>query len=242
MVHTLPDYTSKWKTKTISAIVDNAELAARLGSINTYDRRGNTIWMDDFEGATLKWDKTLSGAGAAATINAEHPYRGSQHLKLVGGSTANWRAQVIKYFSYLHVSNIGAEVAFTADANVLYFILELLTFDGTYYTEVQIWVDPINDELSYLNSAGITTVFDDTIDFLESTRDYHILKVVMDPINNRYVRGFFDDTEYDMSAYPARHELSGISPSLQAGLYVYSNGATNAVINCDSFILTQNEV
>lgn len=242
MAHTLPDYTSKWKNRRIFSIADYAELAARLGSINTYDRRGNTIWMDDFEGATLKWDKTLSGAGAAATINAEHPYRGSQHLKLVGGSTVNRRAQVIKYFSYLHISNIGAEVAFTADANVLYFILELLTFDGTHYTEVQLWVDPTNDELSYLNSAGITTVFDDTIDFLESTRDYHILKVVMDPINNTYLRGFFDDTEYDMSTYAARHELSGISPSLQAGLYVYSNGATNAVANCDSFILTQNEV
>jgi len=239
MVHTLPDYTSKWKTRKVSAIADNAELAARM---NTYDRRGNTIWMDDFEGATLKWAKTLSGAGAAATINAEHPYRGSQHLKLVGGSTANWRAQVIKYFSYLHVNNIGVEVAFTADANVLYFILELLSFDGTDYTEVQLWVDPTNDELSYLNSAGVTTVFDATIDFLESTRDYHILKVVMDPINNRYIRGFFDNTEYDMSAYPARHENSGIAPSLQVGLYVYSNGATNAVVNCDSFILTQNEI
>ena len=166
MVHTLPDYTSKWKMDKIFANIDDAELAARLGSQNTYDRRGNTIWMDDFEAPSLKWAKVLSGAGAAITINAEHPYRGSQHLKLVGGSTVNRRAQALKYFSYLHVSNVGAEVAFTADANVLYFILELMSFDGTYYTEVQIWVDPINDELSYLAAGGATVVFDNTIDFL----------------------------------------------------------------------------
>lgn len=242
MVHTLPDYTSKWKNKTIISVVDNGELAARLNSPVTYDRRGNIIWMDDFEGATLKWDEALSGTDAAVTINAEHPYRGSQHLKLVGGRTGNKRAQALKYFSYLHVSNIGAEVAFTADDNVLYFILELISFDGTNYTEVQIWVDPTRDELSYLPSAGPTVPFDKTIKFLESVRDYHILKVVMDPINNRYVRGFFDNTEYDMSTYAAKYDLSGITPSLQAGLYVYSNGATNAVVNCDSFILTQNEV
>ena len=46
MVHTLPDYSTKYRMTNVFGNIDHSELAARLGSPSTFDRRGNIIFMD----------------------------------------------------------------------------------------------------------------------------------------------------------------------------------------------------
>jgi len=49
-----PDYGQAGPTSLIATVPDLGELAARLGSNNTWDRRGFILWYDDFEASVLR--------------------------------------------------------------------------------------------------------------------------------------------------------------------------------------------
>ncbi|GAH58675.1 unnamed protein product, partial [marine sediment metagenome] len=53
MVHTLPDYSTKYKMTNLFGNLDNSELAARIKPLSMLDRAGHLIWYDDFEADTL---------------------------------------------------------------------------------------------------------------------------------------------------------------------------------------------
>ncbi len=133
MVHTLPDYTSKWKTQTVTAIADNAELAARLKSIVTFDRRGNIIWMDDFEGAILLWETALSGTDAAIAISAASAHQGSTSCKLTAGKTATRYAIIRKDLAPVKESRFGLECCFTVEDKTHKMVLAISRWDGHDY-------------------------------------------------------------------------------------------------------------
>ncbi|MFH1593720.1 MAG: hypothetical protein ABID09_03365, partial [Candidatus Omnitrophota bacterium] len=94
MAHTNPDYTSKGKLNTITASTDNAELAVRLGSVVTFDRRGNVIFIDDFEGATLFWTTGGAGVGNVEALTAAWGKSGSQSCELTAGAGAAGQARI----------------------------------------------------------------------------------------------------------------------------------------------------
>ena len=71
MVHTLPDYTTKYKTAIVFGNLDHAELAARLGSIDIYDRRGAVIDLDNFEAPYMRWIGETLGGGGNVTLTTE---------------------------------------------------------------------------------------------------------------------------------------------------------------------------
>ncbi len=89
MVHTLPDYTSKWKMLKLSANVDNAELAARINGINTFDRRGNVLYIEDFVCPNIVHPISYLGGAGAATISCAYRKTGEYSLKVVTDDAAN---------------------------------------------------------------------------------------------------------------------------------------------------------
>ena len=50
----------QYAVKEVSAsISDMGEVAARLGSIDIYDKRGDVVFFDNFEGAFLRWNRSV---------------------------------------------------------------------------------------------------------------------------------------------------------------------------------------
>ncbi|GAI49683.1 unnamed protein product, partial [marine sediment metagenome] len=58
-----PDYGSSAVKEVAGTLADMGELAARLSSIVEYDRRGDVVYLDDFEEPVLKWSPLAAGAG-----------------------------------------------------------------------------------------------------------------------------------------------------------------------------------
>ena len=74
MAHGHPDYGGAAPLATVYTLQDLAELAARLGSIDVFDRRGNVLLLDDFESGIKKWLFGGTGSYSAGWIcdRAEH--------------------------------------------------------------------------------------------------------------------------------------------------------------------------
>ncbi|GAI56753.1 unnamed protein product, partial [marine sediment metagenome] len=76
MAHGQPDFGMYQIAKTIYRLADMGELAVRLGSIVTHDRRGDVIWMDNFDSGIAKWYQFASDDDGLVEWSAERSRSG----------------------------------------------------------------------------------------------------------------------------------------------------------------------
>ena len=241
MVHTLPDYTSKWKMDKISANTDNAELAARLGSIVTFDRRGNVMYCDRCSESLGKWSTGTTGAGASITLSNERPYVDDASIKMVGGSTLTRRAYIIKRLPQPHSTRIGVEYLFHISSEVntieILFAMEAMTkgYRG------QIKLDIANNKIYYTESTAEawTELADYT--FNDSANLFHSVKLVMDYDTGKYVRLVLSHHQYDLSTYALFSIAVGGNPICETRFRLDSTAANNGILYVGGFIFTANE-
>lgn len=241
MAHTLPDYTTKYKLATIFGQIDNAELAARLGSILTFDRRGNVIWFDDFERIALMWEEALAGVGAAAAISTEWARSKSTSCKLTAGIGAAGLSKIFKYFQYAILSNFGAEISFTSNDSITYFFIDLSCFTGTVGRLGAVFYYPATTTLKYMDSTGAEITLTTSLSLNATNKVFNTIKLVIDPLNNEYKRIILNDFVFDMSGIALRSWATGTTNGLRVQCTNKSLDAANQSIYVDDFILTQNE-
>ena len=242
MVHTLPDYTSKWKNKTISNIVDNAELAARLGSISTHDRSGDVIWMDDFEGVVCKWIETVFAADAGIALSTEESLKGDQSLKMNAGFNVANYVYATRYLANPVTGNLGFENAVTYDAEIDYLLWEMRFVAAAATWEAKIkWRNTQND-LQYLNAANVYVTFATDVDLATHSHCFNAFKMVVDTTNLTYARFIFNHITYPMTAY-GLHVGAGAAgcPYMFVSFRNDGNSTKDATVYMDNVIVTQNE-
>jgi len=241
MAHTLPDYSSKWRNETIFGVADMGELAARLNSIDKFDRRGNVIWMDDFEGATNLW--TLNGgAGYATALNAAVALAGSQSMKMTTGGIGgnNW-AIIYRTLAYPVLSNIGFEISSSWDDDVLYFYWQIFLWTGTTLMDPSIRYNDTTHELLYLDAANVYQVFATNVDMDLNANSFNTCKLVANFVDMEYERFIYNDVTYDLSGI-ALNAMNNLLPS-RLGVYfgIVADGVKVLNTWADSAIVTQNE-
>lgn len=150
MAHGQPDFGMYSAKRTVASVADNAELAARLGSIVTFDRRGDVILLDDFEDNINKWDITLSRAGASIALSNDTARNGGSSCKVVTGNVAGDEEQLARWVSYPVLSKLGLEVHFSFHVEHSMIQIALLADDGvtTFYSALR-YLPPTN-VLEYL--------------------------------------------------------------------------------------------
>jgi len=241
MAHTRPDYSTQQKMATIYGEVDNGELAARLKSINTYDRRGKIVWLDDFESAVLKWDGAGAGLGNAAAVNAAWSRNGDSSCKLTCGSSAPQFGGIEKGIQPPFMGHLGLEASCFFDADVTAFFIDLTMFDGTYMTYCRFAIDIALGLLQYYTDAGAWATLINGLTFINDRQMIYTLKIVADFSTGYYVRGMYGGVTYDMTALPMYHFLDATTPQLYVNIYAAGTIATNAVCYVDDVIVTQDE-
>ena len=241
MVHTLPDYTTKYRLSTIFSQVDVAELAARLGSPNVWDRRGNIIWYDTINSTGNKWNKASNGTGGSCTVSNEYAMFGDYSMKLVGGSDGLKQASMYKKFQLITVGNLGLECAFSTDYNVDYFLLQFEYRDNNIVQDGRIKVDRTNALLRYMDQNQVYHTIASDLKFATDFTLFNTLKLVVDNKNAEYVRVIYCDKEYDISGIPVRTFASATMGYFSVFLQIFSNDGSNGTGYVDYFILTQNE-
>jgi len=242
----LPDYSApapigqipKPTTYTLS---DMAELAARLGSINTFDRRGDVIWLDDFENNINKWLTYAVGTGGSVALSNDRARNGAMSAKLVTPSDALLAARIYRDFPYPEVGKIGAEISFTIDNDLDFFQLGLQFWTETKYTNSLLRYLPSEKALYYADSDGVIKVLLSNVNLFATTPLFHTLKLVVDIKTDKYVRALLDSYYVDMSDIACRTTTGVYTKDMNSQIVAMGKAGLNITIYIDDFILTQNE-
>jgi len=236
-----PDYGMYATTQLIASISDMGELAARLGSPDTYDRRGNILFLEDFEDDILGWITETSGAGASVSCSAEHKLRGSCSMKLVAGSTLSRYAKALVRLSPVIASRFGMEIAVTLDTNMESWEAWNNCYTGIYRITAGIKFDRVLNKLYVLTTAD--TWYEVSIPFspLFSPHLFYFSKLVFDISKLTYIRQINANYSYDFSAIPLSVIPDATPPSGESYVKLVSQAGFNATVYLDSCIMTYNE-
>lgn len=242
MAHTAPDYTSKGKTARVFWSIDNAELAARLGSINTYDRRGNVVWYDDMETGANKWIKNTVGAGASIATTNTASRNGTYSMLLTTGSTLTFAATLTKNLPLPSLVKLGLELSLNFDADMeSVAAFYMVRYNNVRYT-AGVEFDHVNNVVKYWTSAGAWSASVKSVTYLHTLDMFYQSKLVVDFATGKYVRLLFGDASIDLSTISMQSAANAGNNILTVQIGATGTNAKNALCYIDDVILTQNDL
>lgn len=218
-----------------------AELAARLGSIVTFDRRGDVIWLDDFEDNIDKWYQLATGTGAAIALSTGAARNGAKSAKLTTGDAVGNGSYIARYLPYPALSKIGLEFSFALGSDIDYIWLYMRLYDGTQRHTGEIRYNAQSDTLEYTDSAGSQITLASSLDLAELDHMFHTVKLVIDYTDNTFARLILDNVEHDMTGFGLRSISDTPAPRLELAMGIVNNATGNHYAYVDDAIITQNE-
>lgn len=239
--HGAPDWSNVRGLGVLHRLDDMAELAARLGALHTYDRRGEVVYQTDFSTGLQSWGTHTSGTGAAVALDPTEFLTGGYSIKLTGGSDGSRYAYIGQTLAYgLDVPH-GLEVAWQAAADVGSMQWFHSWYDGTTRWVYGAKVSPALTSLYVYTTGAVWTLVSDAIRISVSGSEFHHCKLVFNPLSQAYVRVLYNDREFDVSDQEPASEASAAGKFLEVTAWTYSAPGDNSVIRVDSVIVTQNE-
>lgn len=236
-----PDFWRYRPRGPVYPVLDLAELAARLGNIDTFDRRGDVIWLDDFEGGISKWVTGGSGLGYAVATSTVTARNGGYSMKLKAGYTASMYAYASHYMPKPVLGPIGLEVWVAFGSDMSKFEIWLDVYDGTQHIRARIrWV-PSEQALQYRDENDVWADVLTGVSLVKADYFFHGFKLVADFDKQKYVRVILNDTEIDMSGIAMPTSASLLAPQLVVTLYNYGFEEYEVDSYVDDVIITQNE-
>ena len=241
MSHGHPDYGIAAPKKTTFALSDMAELAARLGSIVTFDRRGDVVWWDNFEDNIAKWALTKSGTGADVALSTDTAIFGANSAKLTLGDAVGNITAITRYAAIPVTSKIAFEISFTTLTKIDYVQLDISLNNREYKNRAVIRYYPTTGVIKYLDENNTYQTLATIGETTHSTYVFHTMKLVIDLTSYTYTRFILDEQEFDMSTLLYYHPTDTF-PAMFTCQYAVSNGDTgNRSVYAENAIITQNE-
>ncbi|GAH46800.1 unnamed protein product, partial [marine sediment metagenome] len=195
-----------------ASISDMGEVAARLGSIVTYDKRGDVVDFDNFEEPILKWEVNPF-VDAYGRLDSTHAKSGSQSMKLHTANRANAKVEIHRSFAILKAKKLGIEISFSlSNRNCdLWFYFWYNSGERAY--DARLKFDPNSKKLYVWDEVGADWVeVADTWGVTVSGYFFHTIKLVVDFDNALYKRLLFDNEEYDISSRTVYNYESVVFP------------------------------
>lgn len=244
----LPDYSQpkpvgQVPVGPIHTLSDMGELAARLGSPITHDRRGDVIWIENFEGQfdSGRWQK--SGTGDYTIEQSAITSRnGTFSCRLLTDTDEDDYCRLLRYSPYPVLGHIGLELSFTLPLNFKYIQIEMHLYDETNIIAARIRYHLQDKKIEFVNSDNAWADLATEVNLLShnTLSLWHTMKLVADFDNRQYTRFILDSTEYDMSDFGINAASNTTYAHLLTYIYAYNYSAT-APVYIDDVICTQNE-
>ena len=173
-------------------VADLGELAARLGSPVTFDRRGEVLWYDIGNHGLSAY--TVGGSGYRNEIYVDCAYtlHGGYTYKMVAGSDSDLYSYLVKILSNIGLQHMGLEVAFALLTPNDYFLISALFFDGSQMHRGIIKVKGSEQTLCYEDKNGNDIPLLSGIKFDDPYGVTHHIKLVMNFETGYYERLLFD--------------------------------------------------
>ncbi len=241
MAHGTPDFGLTAGQKTVYQLTDLGELAARLGSLVTFDRRGDVVALEDFENGLPPWIISLVGAGSYGTLSMRYRDSGHCGVYLYVSAVAGSSAGIYRAYALPASSKIGVECKFSFGIGLQYLKLTGGFSDGTtsYATGLR-WNHPATTlQVMKEDKSYVTVASGDRLAF--GLDAFNTIKLVFDLETGKYVRAVLNGNTYLLDDYSGYSEA--VDENASATLYfgAENSGSLSTTACVDSVILTQNE-
>lgn len=236
-----PDFGLYTETPVASGISDPGEAAARLGSINIYDRRGWTVWFDDFEAPSLKWHTGATAPGEVAVLSTATSFSGIQSLFLNVPAGMLAESYIDRIFPLIRRGKVGFEFWVQGQTKALgYFQLRINIYDGVAPYQVVLLYDTTAEILYIVTPAGNIPIATNVM-MLTSSFYFLPIKLVVDIDTDLYTRLLVGEREFDISTHAQVALPASTDRYIQVYFYVVGEATIDKWMYLDNFILTQNE-
>ena len=218
-----------------------AEQAARLGSIYTFDRRGEIIFADDFENGINRWVLTDGAISLTTAIARSGIY--CAKLDTVT-AVANDGVGILTRLAYPSLTSYGLEIHFIMPT-VSQVDLYLDKFDGTNLKRAVLRLNANTSTLQVWTAAGafsnVATGLSIYTGNTPTNNVFHVLKVVVNYSTDKYSRAIFDNNEYDISANSIVQTANATANHLVTQFIMTTLENSRKYCYLDDVIVTMNE-
>ena len=242
MPHGNPDWWGGSPKETTYALGDMAELAARMGSVVTWDRRGDVLLMDDFRHGISQCERTAYGDDGEIWLDAGWSRFGSLHAVLYGASSGLSQCNLTYTIPRPPYSKIGVEFSFGYHERVTYLQWRLTWYTGAQVHKARVRWNAANATLEYYHASPGWTQFATNIALTEKGAPVNTGKLVVDFVNHTYERFILNAATYAMTDYVYSLDTDVVTPpQLTAEVQMEGQTGYHPQIGIDGFIITQNE-
>jgi hypothetical protein len=236
-----PDWGGQYNNSQMYPLFDMGELAARLDSPVTYDRRGAVLWMYDFREGIGDVGPATSGTGSAVNLSVSIFERPPCSCVLQSGTDDGAYARLERRVPVPQGKRVGVAASLRCNPNVSKVYLDLYHYDGSSLWWSYLVADLDAGTLSVRTLEDGVHVLDASFPDLSTGYYFSHFKLVCDLSNHSLVRGIVDDAEYDLSAYTMPSQANGSAPNVLLRVTNEGHNLVAATVNVDSIIVTTNE-
>ena len=241
MARGTPDWSQVAPQELLGRVLDDAELAARLGSPSLFERRGNVVYLTDFSEGRRGWQDTNTSVGSFARTSHRKSYFGGYSVRISSGMSAVTPHRLLRDLPLMATTHIGVEVVMTVDfATVIGGVL--LNFqDGATNTLFGLRIDWGDDDLERFDDTGAWVDVDPAFfaSFLSSAWTH--AKLVVDPVAGEYVRAQIGDQSYDLSGLAGFDAGATTTRSLTVILEGLDDTGASRAAHFGAVVVTVNE-
>jgi len=241
VAHGTPDYGVTAGSLTRYQMLDLGELAARLGSPDTHDRRGDVVWWDDAECGLAKWTNTPVGVNASFGLDTTRARNGRNSYKLRPGDAANDTISATHEQPISHMSRYGFEFSFSVDPNASVIQWWHRHFDGANLTDLIVEWKSSTNELACWIPPGVFLVFASGVFVFSHATLFNTGKMVVNAETMRYERFILNNVVYDLDQQSGVSAASALAPHHELIIRVFNVTGAAPTVWVDDIILTENE-
>jgi hypothetical protein len=235
-----PDWGGQYNNQDFYPLFDLAELAVRLGSSVTFDRRGSVIWFDTFEYGLGAWGAPLCLGGGELSLTAERVELPPFAANLTTGAGAGSGCNLYREEHTPRSPTLGMSAGILYSGNIGEFYLEIGHFQaGSVYT-YRLIIDVTNNNVDILTDGGVVTIDSGSVNAY-FTGIFGRYKFVIDLDNHRYVRAQYFGTELDLSDYSPSQSSTFKNDHLKLLIQATTDSGVEGYITIDNVILTAQE-
>lgn len=241
MSHGAPDDSNVVNVVDLHRVDDMAELAARMGSIVNYIRSGKVLFMEGFEEGVGSWLTYEVGTNALIALTDERALTGGVALYLNGGTGNNPYSFITKKVPIVSEGKVGLAVAFSIISTGYHYEFRVHYGDGDKRYAFYIQYRFNEGKLYYSHVWEGYKEFASPGQLFHSEGNLHILKMVVNLVDKKFVRLHLDDVEYSMVGLTPVIEDTIYQPYLSVTIKVTGNEETANELYLDNVVLTFDE-
>jgi hypothetical protein len=242
MTHGAPDYSNVQKLGGVYRLDDMAELAARLGSLMSYDRRGDIFWSYGFNDGIGDFTELALGANAAVSLNNTYFHNPPYSLELKSGDAIGNLARISRLFPVPYNLTMGFAVAVRPTATTDTCVIDVMHYTGSVLHYTNLIIDFANGQITISNQEDDPYTITTSVGYLSSSFVFNHFKLVVDLNDHTLVRFGLNDNNYSLAGYTMKNEASATAERIYFDVLNKNTAALSTEMYVDSIIITTNEV